>query len=276
MARSSIKASLVEVTPKLAAQWLRMNKKNRPLSGPTVDHYASQVHKGSWELTGDTIKFNGDGDLIDGQHRLRAIIQAGKPIKTLIVRGVPSTAFDRLDTGRTRNLRDVLALDGELTGNAATDFSVASAMRWVYRLSTDPTLGRKGRLTNHEILTFCQNLKGFKNSLKFGELSREITRSTALGMALHYLFSKKDRELADAFFIGLGEGAGLEAESPLHHLRERMIKDNMSKARIPRKDALATMIKTWNIMRAGNKTCTRQAISWTGRGPSAEDFPKIQ
>lgn len=73
------------VTPALAKIWLYQNKNNRSVRNQVVDNYAEQMKSGKWDLTGQGITFDENGDLIDGQHRLNAVIKADMPIEMLIV-----------------------------------------------------------------------------------------------------------------------------------------------------------------------------------------------
>lgn len=73
------------VTPALAKIWLYQNKNNRAIRKHIVDNYAEQMKDGKWDLTGQGITFDENGDLIDGQHRLNAIIKSNTPVEMLIV-----------------------------------------------------------------------------------------------------------------------------------------------------------------------------------------------
>lgn len=66
---------VVEITPELARQLLSNNKINRKIKPTIVERYAEQMEAGEWKFTGDTIKVDGEGMLLDGQHRLLAIIK---------------------------------------------------------------------------------------------------------------------------------------------------------------------------------------------------------
>jgi hypothetical protein len=53
--------------------------------------------------------------LVDGQHRLAAIIEADLPIEVTVFTDVGAGTFDVLDTGKRRNAADVLAIEGGRT-----------------------------------------------------------------------------------------------------------------------------------------------------------------
>lgn len=56
------------ITPKKAMEWLQRNVANRPMSHKRVLGYAQAILAGAWKVNGDCIRFNGNGDLIDGGH----------------------------------------------------------------------------------------------------------------------------------------------------------------------------------------------------------------
>ena len=65
---------VMEVGPDLAARWLDGNTHNRPLKQTLVDRFVRDMQAGRWRLTHQGIAFDADGMLIDGQHRLWAIV----------------------------------------------------------------------------------------------------------------------------------------------------------------------------------------------------------
>lgn len=60
---------IVEVSPELASEWLKGNDFNRKLSPTITSRYADEMKNNRWAFTGDSIKFDSDGTLLDGQHR---------------------------------------------------------------------------------------------------------------------------------------------------------------------------------------------------------------
>src|ERR1700689_2182609 len=101
------------LTPELAAQLLDHNNLNRPLNDQHVKRIANQILAGKWKFNGDTIKLSVKKDVLDGQHRLWAVMESKVPIETIIVEGIEAEAFATIDTLRKpRSGADVLALKG--------------------------------------------------------------------------------------------------------------------------------------------------------------------
>lgn len=91
-------ARVETITPELAKEYLKSNiENNRRINRNRVLVYAKDMASGAWQLNGEGIRFNENGELIDGQHRLRAIIMANRPVDILVTRDISNdiTVFDR-------------------------------------------------------------------------------------------------------------------------------------------------------------------------------------
>lgn len=82
--------------------------KQRRLRPKTVDCYVEAMKNGRWELNGETIKFDKEGRLMDGYHRVKAVIKAGVPIEFLVVEGIDNDAMSTIDIGLKRSLENAL------------------------------------------------------------------------------------------------------------------------------------------------------------------------
>lgn len=71
----------VPVTPERARRWLARNAHdNRPLYPPAVDRYTAEIRSGQWTRWAHRpIEFRGRW-LVNGQHRLTAIVASGMTI----------------------------------------------------------------------------------------------------------------------------------------------------------------------------------------------------
>lgn len=107
--------SIEEVTPEIAAKWLQRNEGNRKLREPRAAAFAKAITDGKYRLTHQGIAFSSKGRLLDGQHRLRAICLAGRPIPIVVARNVPESAFEVLDAGLTRKMYERLRTDPKNT-----------------------------------------------------------------------------------------------------------------------------------------------------------------
>jgi hypothetical protein len=104
---------IMEIDPALAAKWLEGNTHNRKLEQRVADDYAREILAGRWRLTHQGIAFDGKGVLIDGQHRLWAVVLSEKTVKMRVFFNEPAENMQAVDTGKRRSNFDVLRLTGE-------------------------------------------------------------------------------------------------------------------------------------------------------------------
>lgn len=100
------------ITPQIAKTYLKSNSdKQRCVNRAHIDFLTDQILKGQWVVNGDSIRFDGDGNLIDGQHRLNAIIKANMPIESVVIRELPQIAIYTIDKCRVRSVSDTLKVN---------------------------------------------------------------------------------------------------------------------------------------------------------------------
>lgn len=106
-----MKTEIVMVTPELAANWMIGNIANRKLRQSIVDHLSGIMSRGEWVTTHQGIAISDDGKILDGQHRLSAIIKSGISIDMQVSFGVSEKTFSAIDIGLTRTLSDITKID---------------------------------------------------------------------------------------------------------------------------------------------------------------------
>lgn len=112
-----MKTSIITVTPAMAQLFLNSNADfQRNLRIGEVKTLAAAMQRGEWVLTHQGVAFDSEGRLIDGQHRLHAIIMANMPQDMLVVEGVDPAAFKVLDIGAKRSTSDLLSIDKKEAG----------------------------------------------------------------------------------------------------------------------------------------------------------------
>lgn len=103
---------VMDVTPAIAKEWIASGRVNRSISQQRVSMYALDMNAGRWQFENDeTIKLTKSGVLVDGFHRLEAIVKTGKTIRVSVDCNIPDSVcvFDR---GRPRSTSDTLAIGG--------------------------------------------------------------------------------------------------------------------------------------------------------------------
>ena len=115
MKKTSTRAEEIEVTttvetvtPEIASEWLAKNVGNRPINKEHVKRLAQEITSGSFALTHQGIAFDVNGLLIDGQHRLHAVVAANRSIRLQVGRGYQTETREKIDGGKVRNVANIL------------------------------------------------------------------------------------------------------------------------------------------------------------------------
>lgn len=254
------------VTPQEAILWLdTKNSRNRPISQSTVDRYAQEIKAGRWVNNGGSIVFSKTGQLLNGQHRLKAIIAANKSIDTLIVYGIDDSAFDTIDDGNKRSLADVFAIKGETCSGL-----LAAGVRflWVYATGQIETRDlRKGVIATKPILEkTLDRHPGMRSSVRYIGMLKARPGSVLIpiGMAigLHYLFALVDEKKADEFFSIFQSGLNLTENHPIALLRQRLISSSRDRSsRITNSAMYFYVVASWNAFQQDHPL-TRQRLAF--------------
>jgi hypothetical protein len=125
--------TIEKLDPELARLLLEGNVRNRDVSGVHVDALARDMSEGRWQLTHQGLAFDPDGRLVDGQHRLYAIMRSGKTIEMSVTWNVDPKSFEVVDTGeRPRSAVDVLRMadkNGTPLISVAANTATAAAVK---------------------------------------------------------------------------------------------------------------------------------------------------
>ena len=104
---NKIQFKLMVVTPSKAAEWLKKNTKNRNAKD-RGNSYGRQMADGVWDFNGQPIIISDKGNLLDGGGRCTGIVNSNSAILSVVIEGVPETAFKTMDAIKARTAKDVL------------------------------------------------------------------------------------------------------------------------------------------------------------------------
>lgn len=211
-------AKIETITPEVAKKMLATNSNNRNMSERSLNHYIRQIEEGQWEFNGDTIRFANDGTLLDGQHRLHAIIQTKKSLKCLIVRGLKKSVMSTIDTGKGRTIADHLKLQNRF--NIHYYAATAAAIGIIFRFRKGKYVESHERMTPAEAISFVEQNPGILKSVQAANKTELVKLTTpSIAISCHYLFTKVDKFKAEEFFDRLTTGENLGKSSPILKLR---------------------------------------------------------
>lgn len=207
------------VSPDMAEALLETNPNNRNVAYSRVQTLVAAMRNGKWQLNGETIIIGESGRLLDGQHRLYAVREFGKPVEMIIASGVSDKSFETIDTGRARTAVDIAKLAGrEMLGVEAA--ACANIWRLWHQTSVSTVC------SPHIVLQVDTKFPAIHKWGKFviAAAQKRVAPAGALLTALVYLEDVARKPLAaERFFKGIVKGVSLPEGDPLLTLRNRLI-----------------------------------------------------
>jgi hypothetical protein len=249
------------VTPEQANEWLRSNAEdNRHQRIKKIESFARDMKAGKWQITGDTIKITPEGILIDGQHRLKAVVLAGVPVYMVVAFDVPHSAMAVVDTGTARTFADNLR-GIEIPHRNET----AAIVRRIAVWDQGNRMGKGGQNPTHaELLDrFNAEPEPYVTAAARGvDTSRAKVAAAASAGTAFYLFARIDPEWSHRYFDGLISGANLGRNHPILTVRNRLMRTGRDEKLIP-VEQLAVLIRAWNAFR-GDRTLEKIQVTRKG------------
>lgn len=267
-ASQDVRGQVMDVTPMMAKRWFDDRHTNRPVKRAQVEAFQRAMKGGEWRLNGQPILISQAGRLLDGQHRMAAVVGSGETVRFLVVTGVPEQAMVTIDRGVKRSFADVLGIEGYKSGrglSAAIGFAMrlqagtvhSSTLKWSYEQMKE---------------WFLENRTIHDSVSRYAPLSRGLLPLAQVA-GLHYLMSRKSPGMATEFWDRVLRGEGIQSADPEFKLRERLISELGHKSiHKGMNERVALCIKAWNYRRSGTK-CVR--LDFKQGEQRKEDFPVI-
>jgi hypothetical protein len=256
------------ITPDMARRWMKKNVSNRPLTEGAVDTLVDIIKLGEWCLNGASVSFNIMGQLIDGQHRLAACIKSGIPIVSTVTRNLPMEAFNSIDWVRPRSLADVLACEHQ---EYYTE--VASSLKIVKMLEHRAHSVKGSKIRPNEMRSILERHANLKKAPAAMNPYKKQLRGflpKSVAVSLYYIFNELNHGKNKVFWDRILLGTDINSSMPEYILREKLIDNSKSKAKLNETHLVALIIKTWNAVSSGR---TLKSLRWGGFG--VEEFPII-
>lgn len=237
----------VLVTPQMAESYLKKNKNIRPMENVIVNEYVNRILNGIFEIA-CPIAFNTAGFLIDGQHRLQAIVNTGISVPLFIITGLSDSAAMAIDDGVNRKNYVYLKHFGE-----ANSKLLDTSLKYLYKYqnSRDGALGKTNKISRHEISSLLVLNPDIRNSVSlFSSKSIDVCPRSILAFC-HYMCSRISKNDADEFFSKLVYGNNLSQKEPILILRNILLTSKSKiHSGISSKFVIASIFKGWNAFRS--------------------------
>jgi len=262
-------------------EWRECNTGNfRRLDKRRVKKYANDMTEGRWETNGETLKRNGDV-VIDGQHRIEAVILSGVTIRTAIAYDVDVTGV-HIDEGAARKTSDWLRHMGMVNctclASCAKLILCHKLARWDWNNTSNTDIGRE------EVVAFCQcDYDKLQQAIRLGAKLKQHGLRTAMAIrqttvsSVVYLGAKdnapEESETAQWFVDKLTNGEGLGKYEPVYQLRERALTAGRSAIKRWTKDHERAMVTiAWNKTVRGEEV---KQLKIAATGPTAMSIPYV-
>lgn len=109
IAKTAGHMELMLITPEMAAKWLGMlYKRQRKENSNAKAIYLKSMGMGHWKVSNDAITITKDGECINGQHRLMAIVDNNEPIVAWVLLDASPDMYDIIDNSYARSAAQVL------------------------------------------------------------------------------------------------------------------------------------------------------------------------
>lgn len=262
-APAGVHCQWIDVDPGLAAHWLQNNFRNRPVAEDVVAAYARDMVNGEWVSTHQGIAFNDRDELIDGQHRLLAIIRSGITVSMLVTFGLKSdikgkevTTMDAVDRGRTRSVADQLKIQHGLKNGS----KIAGICQTIAALCFR---ARTRRLSVGQTLTIYRMFQDEVDwTIRFASRSPGLR---AKGVAAACTFAiAADPKLKDICHR-IYTGEGIEPATPIHQLRAFLVSDEAKLLNRGTDRALSELVLHAIHLHIAGETVERLELAETGR-----------
>lgn len=268
-AKNEVTSAVEDIGPAKARLYLSKNAANRPINQTMVHVHATAMLDGEWHLNGEPIIISETGRLLDGQHRLTAIIESDVEVQLVVVKGVAEAAFSTIDTGKVRSLGDVLAIEGE-----TNCLNLAAAIGNVHRALNGKLddRSRKAAPTNSQGLEVLESHPGIRESLrKIAGNKWPAGHSMGLYASIHYLIGMTPHAARrDEFFEAIRSGVALGKTHPAFVIRRR-VENSMRQqsSMMTQLEKTAILILGWNAFASGEKVVS---LVWR----KTMSFPRIK
>jgi hypothetical protein len=225
------------ISPAIAAEMLTHNTMNRPIIDSAVAEWVREMESGNWVPTHQGIAFDVSGVLLDGQHRLAAIVRSGRTVLMQVTRGLPPEVMPTIDSGRKRTSGQILAMAGVKDSNLIAGIvKVVLCYRETVLTGGDvqnftALLGRSR--TAREIQDAAGKMEGIEI---ISTPARRMSRAAALqspaavGAALYQCFLA-NALTTEQFVEGIVEGSELRSGDARLTMRNRALSGNLGQKR---------------------------------------------
>lgn len=262
-----------EVTPEQAAEWLaKKPTRQRRIARPHVERLKKQLHAGAMSIVPQAFLFEEEtGGLMDGQHRLTAIVETGIGLDAaVIVSGVPADKFESIDSGKRRDASQFV--------NAPNYTMITAAARYYLSYKTNPAMvDLPALLLSRTIQEVVEVAEGNERLQHFARRATNSAKSwkgpISIVAAIATLADEKGQGAqVEEWLDGLQTGAGLGVGDPRIPLRNHFLSGGGKG--MGKRAKWGMVVKCWNAYVTGIPRASISFKPGNGFNPG-ENMPEI-
>jgi hypothetical protein len=209
--------AIESIDPERAEAYLALNRGNRNIVQSHVAALARDIANGHWMFNAQPICFSRAGRLLNGQHRLSAVLEAGLPIEVMVMHGLPEEAFQTYD----KQAKKAPAVE-ELFEDFGDKSLISATAVLLWRRELKPAGEPNARPTATEVRDV---IKAHPDLMRLRGFARKMVRygrSSAMIYAA-YRIQRDDPTLGEVFLERLETAANLPAGHLILRLRDRLL-----------------------------------------------------
>lgn len=269
-----IQTDMVTVSVATARKWLTTQVRNRQVQVHSMLSYREDMKAGRWTFDAMPIRFDRDGQLIDGQNRLTALSGLEPEdfaLVFMVVRGLDADTQLVMDQGARRTAGQQLGLTGQANGNVVAA-GTRMYLNWTRGNLFSPRWGAAPMVTNAEIISWVKNnpiLSELASSHVHRVRQIGMRPSVGLGFAIRMGSGLKDE--VTEFYREMDDMSNLPSDSPTLTFSKRLNRVRTDAGlKLSDIDQLGFLVRTWNNWVNGRPASRLQRP--TG-GWNEENFP---
>lgn len=261
----------------------RCNRKFKPY---LAERYANEMLAGNWVLIHAGIALDTNAELLDGQHRLAALVMAGEvnpdiTVPLSVTYDLAPEVSNKIDTGKPKTIADILSMNGIIDVNhmgalcRLAGFYLEASRFLKPDAETVPAFhpnGYKGfKLEADEVLKMVDDDPTLRDRVTDGRALHKVVGVTPASFVYWVLIREGwSQALVDEFMLAVRDGAGLATNDPRYAVRETLL--NRRARRGVNRDSIETaalILKAWKLWQRGG-TFNGRGFAWR----KDEEFPR--
>lgn len=255
----SIELDYREISPNQARFILRnCNHHNRKPSKVMITKYSTDMTQGNWQETGETISFDINGALTNGQHRLYASINTNYVLKSPVVFGLKPEAFKNIDNGKIRSNADVLSILKYKDTNI-----LASLIRLIIAYEKGAVIAEnlKGfnQITKNQIVEYIEDHPEIEEYIERYKSNSVV--SSSIAAFCYWLFGNIDKKKAENYLDKIFMAKNLHENTIEYYMFGKLQRNrNAIQNKLTKMAIISNVILGWRRVTGISKSKSLQII----------------